>query len=442
MRLLLFAIAIIWLGNKTRASDERALQDKFEKGVSAITEIVSGLGDDKHYKNFGNLGKLARNIAPFLGAAGPAVAFLGQFFDTPELTAIKSGFKQMDGRFDDMIGKFDELKSLILHSSLKNQYTDHTQTIQSLSHLYHDMLNAKNPLQVNGTKNAFTEAYQNGCSQTSALTLWQGMMKQGIMSDNIPIEAMKIYDNDRGKVMSIMQNVFALILKGSQIELTYKKIMGDDNQLAFIEAKWVERLTDLTSQMQKFDQAVKDKYNDQMKKDIGKRMSEWRDKSHENFANELYKFLADKYFWRYWFVISYKESIGGADLHWGGVCQPGGYHWFRQHGRNLRVASVGKEDRVTFDRQSAGNDLSSTKLEHCTWWGCQKFSAIKIYENIPKKWTTSCSHMHAVGVILSLGKDDVKWAGPEQRIYYISGKHNLKDRRVSLSHRIFMYLFG
>ena len=129
MRLLPFVIAIIWLGNETRASDTMDIIDKVKEGTSVATEIIKALGDDKVSKTFGKIGKIAAKIGPFLGAIGPAVALLGLFSDSAELTAIKEGFAKMDKKFDEVFNKFDEVDNLIRETSLKTQYVSYEHTI-------------------------------------------------------------------------------------------------------------------------------------------------------------------------------------------------------------------------------------------------------------------------------------------------------------------------
>ena len=109
----------------------------------------------------------------------------------------------------------------------------------------------------------------------------------------------------------------------------------------------------------KYDEEARDKYQDQLKIDVDKKLKEWRDvQDHQEFANNLYYFLEKKYDWRTWFVISYNE-IFGSGQHWGGEC--GGMHSYRQYGRNLRVASFDTDQKPPFNRKLAGSDLSALK---------------------------------------------------------------------------------
>ena len=405
MRLLLFAIVIIWLGSATRASDIRDIQDKVLEGTSVVTEIITALGDDKVSKTFGKIGEIAAKIGPFLGAIGPAIALLGLFSDTPELTAIKEGFANMDKKFDEVFDKFDELDNLIQETSLNAQYVSYEHTILSLSGWLQEMLSADTTEDAEAYKNIFIDKYSN--SDTLATSnIWQGMMSEGVFSTNIPTEAMKFFDNDRKKVQKVLKGTINLILQGVKVELAYEKATGNDANYAVKEDMWNDRITRLIEESEKYDKEVKDKYHEQMKIDVEKKLQEWRDKKHQHqeCANSVYNFLDDKYDWRTWFVISYNEVNGGTK-HWGRQCD--GMRKYREYGRNVRVASFDTDSQGSFDRDQAGNDLVALKYSS---------NAETMYNNIPKEWKDTCKGA-AVGVIRE-GVADVKFKAPWYRMNY------------------------
>ena len=349
MRLLLFTFAIIWLG-KIRASDIRDIEDKVKEGTTATTEIIKALGDDKVSKTFGKIGKVAAKIGPFLGAIGPAVALLSLFSDTPELTAIKEGFANMDKKFDEVFNKFDEVDNLIRETSLKDQYASHELTIETHSRILREMLSASNKTNAEHYKRIFIEKYAHS-KRIATYMIFQGMMEEGNYYKNIPLEAMKFYDNDRKKVQKVMKGTIALILQGVKVELAYEKAIGNETGYIGKQTLWNKRIPELVNKAKEFDHKVKDNFHEQMKTDVDKKLKEWRDQGHETFSSNLYNFLNEKYDWRLWFVVSYNE-LYGSGKHWGGQCdQVSGYHSYRKYGRNLRVASV--DYQRTFDLQLA-----------------------------------------------------------------------------------------
>ena len=405
MRLLLFAIATIWLGTETRASDTRDIIDKVQEGTSVATEFITALGDDKVSKTFGKIGKIAAKIGPFLGSIGPAIALLGLFSDTPELTAIKEGFANMDKKFDEVFNKFDEVNNLIRETSLKNQYASYEHTILALSKLLQRMLSAPTKQEAASYKNIFVQKYAYSDSLATS-KIWLGMMGEGEFSTNIPKEAMIYFDNDRKRVQKVMKGTINLILQGVKVELAYAKATGNDGNYAAKEKMWKDRVTRLIEKSTKYDEEVRDKYQDQLKTDVDKKLQEWRDKDHQDFANSLYYFLEKKYDWRTWFVISYNE-IYGSGKHWGGEC--GGYSSFRKYGQNVRVASFDTDSQGTFNRKLAGSDLSALRYTS---------DAETMYNNLPRRWLEYCSGAAAVGVIRE-GVADVKFKAPWYRMNYV-----------------------
>ena len=409
MRLLLFVIAIIWLGNETKASETADITNKVKEGTTVATEIIKALGDDKVSKTFGKIGKIAAKIGPFLGAIGPAIALLGLFSDSPELTAIKEGFANMDKKFDEVFNKFDEVDNLIRETSLKTQYVSYEHTILSLSRYLQRMLSAPTKQEAASYKNIFIQKYDSS-DKLATSNIWQGMMGEGVFSTNIPKEAMKFFDNDRKRVQKVMKGTINLILQGVKVELAYEKAKGNDANYAAKENLWKDRVTRLVAKSKEYDEEVKDNYKDQMKTDVDKKLKEWRDKEHQDFANSLYYFLEKKYDWRTWFVISYNE-IFGSGKHWGHEC--GGTHSYRQYKRNLRVASFDTDYQGTFNRALAGRDILALKSTS---------DAETMYNNLPKRWTQYCSGGAAVGVIRQ-GVADVKFKAPWYRMNYVQGRN-------------------
>ncbi|CAC5362785.1 unnamed protein product [Mytilus coruscus] len=101
------------------------------------------------------------------------------------------------------------------------------------------------------------------------------------------------------------------------------------------------RLYQIRSVMSHADSTIANKYHDQSGADIDKYALDHSTHSMNNhdFANNLYNFIAKKYYWRYWLVIAYKD-VFGDDKHYQHECS--GHLKFRDLGRNIVVASVDK----------------------------------------------------------------------------------------------------
>jgi hypothetical protein len=94
--------------------------------------------------------------------------------------------------------------------------------------------------------------------------------------------------------------------------------------------------------MSYIDNLVASKYHAQSNKDIERYAGDHSNLHNNDFTNSLYHFLTTKYFWRDWMVLIYKD-ISGSDVHYVHECS--GVIKFRNHGRNIVVASVDKTKR-------------------------------------------------------------------------------------------------
>ena len=158
-------------------------------------------------------------------------------------------------------------------------------------------------------KGLFIQKYTQS-NRLATSSIFQGMMGQGTYYNNIPLEAMKFYDNDRKKVQKVMKGTIALILQGVKVELAYEKAIGNDANHIAKQTLWKNRITQLVNKAKVYDQKVKRNFSKQMSKDVDKKLKEWRGKTHTQFSYDLYKFLTEKYDWRLWFVVSYAELHG------------------------------------------------------------------------------------------------------------------------------------
>ena len=399
MRLLLFAVAIIWLSADTSADDAKDTLDKVNAGVDAANAIVDVLGDEKFSKNFGKIGEVARKIGPFLKAVGPAIALVGVFMPSEELRFMKKKFAEVDAKFDQVFQKFAEVENLIQKTGLKAQYAQYEHTILSLSTKLSEILNAPTT-DVDVYNRSFILEYTNHYDEPT-FKIWNGMMPgTRRLSDNIPLTAMEYFDNDRKKVQKVMKGVLNLILQGVKVELAYLKIMRPDKDYTVIQGDWEKRVSQLVDQMKSYDKTVAGRYHDQIENEIPVKLAQWRGQSHSTFATNLFNFLNTKYDWRDWHVVAYNELHGG-NHHWVKWC--GGYHSFRHQGRNLVVASV-DDGKSPINKNNAYKKLSQVSTRWCkSDWvvghRCGNRSAKDVFFHHLQNEFKSCYNYASIGVI-------------------------------------------
>ena len=407
MQLLLFAVAIIWLGTETSADNAQDVMGKVKAGMEATNAIVTALGDENLSETFGKIGTVAAKIGPFLSAVGPAVALVSVFLPaspSPELEKMQLEFAEVDANFDKVFKNSEDVKKLIQKAGLNAIYAAYKHTITSLSTRLNDFLNATTA-HVGVFNRSFIESYDSS-NKDATLNIWNGMMEDNpVLSNNIPLTAMNYLDNDRKKVQKFMKEVLNLILQGVKVKLAYLKAKGLNHDYIVKQGYWKTKVTQLVNKMKSYDNIVKGRWYNQIQQDIPAKLAEWRGQSHSTFATNLYNFLNSKYDWRDWHVVAYNELHGG-NHHWVKWCS--GYHSFRHHGRNLVVASVDHNKPLT-NKNDAYNKLGRVSTNKwcevvISWWGskkvkCTKRSAKDVYENyLPREFKSGCNFASA-GVI-------------------------------------------
>ena len=394
MKVLLCSIAWICLTIQARTDSDHVKGIKIKAGIESGNAIINALGSP----HFGKIGDIARNIAPFLGAAGPFLSLFLTFTNSPELQYMKREFAKVEANFGKMFNRLDRVENLIMEKGLKAQYAADEKQILHLWNELQNMRTSQGKRQIDTHKRSFLREYK---SQQPLFNLWHGMAGSGILSDQIPSTAMKYLDYDRKKVQILMKGVFSLILKGVEIELAYYMLKGDNHTYNARLSAWEQNVIKVVDKMLNYDQKVANEWKDQSGKDLDSKLAQWDGWSQSGFADNLRKFLKDKYYWRDWFVIAY-DPIKGSDVHWVKWC--GGHHRFRSHGRNVVVASV-DENKSYPDLATIRSDLGavSTKTCHRGAWAsppsCNHHRAKDIYNSLPYKYNSGCTYA-AVGVIL------------------------------------------
>ena len=402
MRLILFTMVLFRLTVITKGQDIPSTLKKVRAGIDATNAIVEVLGHDQFSESFKNIGTIAAKAAPFLGAIGPIISLVAIFLPaapSPEMRELKLRFAQVDAKFDQVFQQFREVKNLIEKTSLKNQYAGFEHTILSLSLKLQKYI-AANTADVPVYNRSFVREYMTSYGGATS-KLWNGMVEDTlILSSNIPLTAMRYYNNHRKNVQAVMKGVCNLILQGVKVELAFLKAVGLDHDYRVMKDEWDRKIKYLLYKMAECDREVKSRWHNQMKIDVEDGLKTWRNQSHSDFATSLYDFLKSKYDWRAWHVVAYNELHGGTH-HWLKWC--GGYHSFRKYGRNLVVASV-DSSKPPIDVKWAHTKLASIPVgyQKTNIWGHAYwvfYRAEDIYnKEFPVEFKTGCTYASA-GII-------------------------------------------
>ena len=148
-----------------------------------------------------------------------------------------------------------------------------------------------------------------------------------------------------------MRGLIALILKSTNIEVSYEKFKKQDQGMVEI---WKTRLDETRKALAKADLVLENAWKDLFRGEvdnISKDLDGW---SHVNFNDVVYRFLDDKYPWRYWWVLTY-DDVEGFENHAVSYLPEFGHHRFHHHGRNFIIGCTDPD--AVFDYEHAKSEI-------------------------------------------------------------------------------------
>ena len=160
--------------------------------------------------------------------------------------------------------------------------------------------------------------------------------------------------NDRRKVLDLMKVVLYYVTQAIKTDAACLHLKGEPQGRIDQESKdWQKEIHEFQQVMTQAGDQVKNAGHGQAKyTDIPRYLRNYHYQSNQHFSAGLRDFLMNKYYWRDWIVISYKD-IGTYDKH----CVTDSHytwHWFRTHGRNLVVSSVPEHKSISRDTSTSG----------------------------------------------------------------------------------------
>ena len=310
------------------------------RGVVAGKGLLDLFNSLNHSSKFATkLATAFKKITPFLGAIGPALVLVTAIIPkqpTQFEKDVMSNFSKIHQSFDKVFSEFKDVKNLIETTSMKAQYGRYEQQIEWQSKHLQNLLEA-NSSNVASRKTYFLKAYSLHLNQPTWI-LYNFMIGNSTMSDNIPRLAMSYTNNNRKQVQHFLSGILNLIIKGVTVHLAYLKLHGGYTEGHYNkdEREWAERVKEIIKHIETVDTEVKNKWKNQFEQEALNIASRDKDKSHEEVAEAMYNHLSKKYDWRKWFVVVY-DPVTGGEKHEDKTC--GGFYKFRYRGLNILVAS-------------------------------------------------------------------------------------------------------
>ena len=314
---------------------------KIQAGIDAGKGIVDLLGSKELSTTFGKIGEIARKIGPFLGAIGPLFGFLGFFFPkgpSPELQLMTKKFAEMNKRFDQVVAGIDDLKDLIEHTTMDDQYGQYQITINTLSKSLDKVFDARanNSSQeiIDDRIADFIALYDKSNIDTALEALYEGLAENTPLTIPIPETIREFTHDDRLKTQNMMKGILSILLKGVKVLLAYHQFQNHTSEYQEQQKDWTANIQTITTHMQDVDKEIKERYSDQVITDVNKILSEKKDLSTNELTNDLMNFLRKKYDWKSWWVQvnRYKKGESSHSVQTGDI-----FTWFRIHKDDLRV---------------------------------------------------------------------------------------------------------
>ena len=337
-----------------------------EGDVSATekAQIRSGLNTGRAIANFLSSGdfkesmrEIGASVGKYLGVLGPFIGLVLSFVpasDSAELHYMKNMMKEIDTRFDRLDSRFDDIERKIEWTAKEVTFVQIEQKILAMAQEYEHVYEVP-PEGTADQKTLFVQAYKNNYD-SSGFNLYQASVGSGTFLENLGVSIMRYTDNDREQTNIFLIGTMQLLLQAAKIEIAYYQAQDLTVQAEHMTSQWEERILEVKNKFDEIDREVTRNYHDQSSDDIDKYAAQNSGISNEDFSLGLYDMLAEKYYWRDWFVVIY-DPIWGWDKH--AVFTRGGHIKFRNNGRNIVISST--------DRNSPKLDLNAAQrsLEAC-----------------------------------------------------------------------------
>ena len=367
---LVLFLAVSAVTSRTVTDDEK---DRINKGIEAAKELTSAMQTAKDVGTV--LKKMTETIGPWVDGIGIFTEVLGFFLpeDNALLDEMKKGFKEVNKRLDAIKEGLSEVKEAIDWAVVKVNFQGIEQDIRLLDSKLDEVLQAPDP---EDGKEEYIRVYENQYNE-AGLLLWDSIVNDDqVFYENIVTAGMKYTDYRRDKMDKFMRGLIALILKSSNIEVSYEKFKEQNRGMSAI---WKTRLNETREAMVKADLVLENAWQDLFRGEVDEISKDSEDWDHVDFRDRVYNFLEDKYPWMCWWVLAY-DDVTGSDVHYVYYDSDYAYIQFRHYGRNFMVGCA--DPNASFDEQRAQSEIKDRNCPH-SLRDCQKNAAKTVMEESP-----------------------------------------------------------
>ena len=393
---LVLFLAVSAVTSRTVTDDEK---DRINKGIEAAKDLTNVM---QTARNVGTvLKKMTETIGPWVDGIGIFTEVLGFFLpeDNALLDEMKKGFKEVNKRLDAIKEGLSEVKEAIDWAVVKVNFQGIEQDIRLLDTKLTEVLQAPDP---KDGKEEYIRVYENEYHE-AGLLLWDSIVNDDqVFYENIVTAGMKYTDYRRDKMDKFMRGLIALILKSSNIEVSYEKFKEQNRGMSAI---WKTRLNETREAMVKADLVLENAWQDLFRGEVDEISKDSEDWDHVDFRDRVYNFLKDKYPWMNWWVLAY-DDVTGFNNHAVHYLTKYAHIQFRHYGRNFMVGCA--EPSAPFDKQRAQSEIKDRDCLN-SLRDCQKNAAKTVLDQSPFIGVARAAITKSLGYSLIGRKGRLAW---------------------------------
>jgi len=329
------------------------------------------------------------------------IVFMFIEVESPEMKQLKIEFARLNNRLDQWSEEFAEIKRLIDWNAIQVGFGNHERSIRTMSDHLTTLVNCPPSIRSMQTQ-VFFSNYESSFLNT-AEKLYNSMVNTDmIFSENLFRASQTYSEYHRGKVQHFMMGNFQLLLKAVEIQASYIQLRyNSTNATEFTKHLWEKKFLLLRDRMVEIDNDTQKRWKTQSERDLDSLLAKHYALSNVDFEKVAINFFAEKYDWRAWSIVTYKD-IGGWDNHAAYHCTGSntGVVRFRTNGRNVQMASLEPHsEEATAERRRLVYRLLDYYEQNGIPHGGRSDYAKVVLEKFLTAQNTHCDPQQYIGVV-------------------------------------------
>jgi len=329
-----FALAAQVVGNGMTAAQQ-------------VFEVLSQIAEISKATNIKSLGKMAGPVGAAFGAFAAIVEIVALFggselqkLDTV-IELLNDGFSRMEYRFDELGGRIDDLDKAMKEQFFWTRVQPKLEKLNSVKQRIKDYFKVSKP-EVRALRASMLDKSQWQDQYDAFNALRAGF--DGDKSTGSFCKELTVFTNtDRRKIVNILVNLYSRMVKGAMDLLLIGSILGHKEDIPLREKEYEEVLVRIANTIKDCDSAIETtKWLETWKGDLTRTIGDTAAGHESALADRIYNTLSNKYYWRHWLVVVYKE-MHLEEKHWRTIWGVGStsvnkLHWKGRY--NVIVSSV------------------------------------------------------------------------------------------------------